>query len=58
MTLTGQQGWESAVKEVFGVMAKDLNSELAQVIHRETLVARNNDNLENFCRDNPKDPDC
>ena len=58
MTLTGQQGWESAVKEVFGVMAKDLNSELAQVIHRETLVARNNDTLENFCRDNPKDPDC
>ena len=58
MTLTGQQGWESAVKEVFGVTAKDLNSELAQVIHRETLLARNNFTLENFCRDNPKDPDC
>ena len=47
-----------AVKEVFGVTAKDLNSELAQVIHRETLLARNNFTLENFCRDNPKDPDC
>ena len=58
MTLTGQQGWESAVKGVFGVTAKDLNSELAQVIHRETLVARNYPILENFCSDNPKDPDC
>jgi len=58
MTLTGQQGWESAVKGVFGVTAKDLNSELAQVILRETLIARNNAVLENFCGDNPKDPDC
>jgi hypothetical protein len=58
MTQTGQQGWESAVKGVFGVTAKELNVELAQVIQRETLVARNNSVLENFCSDNPKDPDC
>jgi hypothetical protein len=58
MTLTGQQGWEAAVKGVFGVTAKELNLELAQVIQRETLVARNNGFLENFCSDNPNDPDC
>ena len=58
MTLTGEQGWEAAVKSVFGVTARDLNSELAEVIHRETLTARNNTFLEYFCSDNPKDPDC
>ena len=58
MTLTGEQGWESAVKGVFGVTGKDLNLELAQVIQRETMIARNNSVLENFCSDNPKDPDC
>jgi hypothetical protein len=58
MTLTGEQGWEAAVKVVFGVTARDLNSELAEVIHRETLIARNNAVLEYFCSDNPKDPDC
>lgn len=58
MTLTGEQGWEAAVKGVFGVSARDLNSELAEVIHRETLIARNNAVLEYFCSDNPKDPDC
>jgi hypothetical protein len=58
MTLTGQQGWEAAVKGVFGVTAKELNLELAQVIQRETMIARSNSVLENFCSDNPKDPDC
>ena len=58
MTLTGEQGWESAVKGVFGVTGKDLNLELAQVIQRETMIARNNSVLENFCSDNPNDPDC
>jgi hypothetical protein len=58
MTLTGEQGWASAVKAVFGVTDRELNLELAQVIHRETLIARNNSYLENFCTDNPKDPDC
>jgi len=58
MTLTGEQGWESAVKGVFGVTGRDLNLELAQVIQRETMIARNNAVLENFCSDNPKDPDC
>jgi hypothetical protein len=58
MRSTGEQGWESAVKEVFGVSARELNSELAQVIHRETLLARSNSNLESFCSSNPRDPDC
>ena len=58
MRSTGEQGWESAVKEVFGVTARELNSELAQVIYRETLLARNNSNIESFCSNNPRDPDC
>jgi len=40
------------------VTGRDLNLELAQVIQRETMIARNNAVLENFCSDNPKDPDC
>jgi hypothetical protein len=58
MTLTGEQGWESAVKGVFGLTARELNSELAEVIHRETSIVRNNPILQYFCSDNPKDPDC
>jgi hypothetical protein len=58
MRSTGEQGWESAVKEVFGVTARELNSELAQVINRETLLARSNSNIESFCSNNPRDPDC
>ena len=58
MRSTGEQGWESAVKEVFGVTARELNSDLAQVIYRETLLARSNSNIESFCSSNPRDPDC
>ena len=58
MTITGEQGWELAVKEVFGLSAKDLNAELAEVIHKETRIARNNVNLDTFCLLNPKDQDC
>lgn len=59
MTLTGESGWESAVNVVFGITAKDLNLEIARVIHQESSIARNNFNMiQNFCVYNPKDPDC
>jgi hypothetical protein len=58
ITLTGANGWESAVKDVTGKTTDELNMEIGQYIQRENLSARKIEPIYEFCRANPKDVDC